>query len=216
MLTITNVSCQRGYKRLFEPVSFSLRLGQALHLEGDNGVGKTSLLRIICGLSPADSGELLWNGNPLNKHHPEVITDFRASLCYVGHNLSLKDDLTAIENLLLDAQVAGNKLSYHSAIAALQKIGLHKQASLPLKVLSQGQKRRMALARLFITHAKLWVLDEPFVALDTPSLENLRLLLLQHVQQDGMLIFTSHQSVKLFLPHEHAIDVQNLRMAAAL
>ena len=215
MLTISNISCVRGHKPLFAPVSFSLQPAKALHLEGDNGIGKTSLLRIICGLSPADAGEVLWNGVALNKQHPEGVEAFRAALCYMGHNLSLKDELTAVENLMFDAQVAGRSLSYDRALDALQKMGLNNRAHLPLRVLSQGQKRRTALARLSVTDAKLWVLDEPFVALDAQSLDNLRALLANHVQQGGMLLYTSHQSVELSQSNGHAIDVHSVRLVAA-
>ena len=215
MLTISNISCVRGHKPLFAPVNFSLQPAQALHLEGDNGIGKTSLLRIICGLSPADEGEVLWNGVALNRQHPEGVEAFRAALCYMGHNLSLKDELTAVENLMFDAQVAGRSLSYDRALDALQKMGLNNRAHLPLRVLSQGQKRRTALARLSVTDAKLWVLDEPFVALDAQSLDNLRALLANHVQQGGMLLYTSHQSVELSQSNGHVIDVHPIRLVAA-
>ena len=215
MLTVSNISCVRGHRPLFAPVSFSLQAGQALHLQGDNGIGKTSLLRIICGLSLADGGEVLWNGSSLNKQHPEVVEAFRATLCYMGHQQSLKDELTAIENLLFDAQIAGRSLSYDKAMDALQKMGLKARAHLPLRVLSQGQKRRTALARLSVTDAKLWVLDEPFVALDTQSLDNLRALLANHVQKGGMLLYTSHQSVELSQSNGHAMDVHSVRLVAA-
>ena len=215
MLTISNISCVRGHKPLFAPVSFALQAGQALHLEGDNGVGKTSLLRIICGLSPADEGEVLWNGVALNRQHPEAVEAFRASLCYMGHNLSLKDELTPIENLLFDAQGAGRSLSHDKAMEALRKMGLNNRAHLPLRVLSQGQKRRTALARLSVSDVKLWVLDEPFVALDAQSLDNLRALLANHVMQGGMLLFTSHQAVELSQPNGRALDVPPIRLVAA-
>ena len=215
MLTVSNISCVRGHKPLFAPVSFSLQAGQALHLQGDNGIGKTSLLRIICGLSLADGGEVLWNGSSLNKQHPEVVEAFRATLCYMGHQQSLKDELTAIENLLFDAQIAGRSLSYDKAMDALQKMGLKARAHLPLRVLSQGQKRRTALARLSVTDAKLWVLDEPFVALDTHSLNSVQEALANHVQQGGMLLYTSHQAVELLQSNGHAVDVHPVRLVAA-
>lgn len=215
MLTVSNISCVRGHKPLFAPVSFSLQPGQVLHLEGDNGIGKTSLLRIVCGLSHADGGEVLWNGSSLSKQHPEGVEAFRAALCYMGHHQSLKDELTAIENLLFDAQIAGRILSYDKAMDALQKMGLKNRAHLPLRVLSQGQKRRTALARLSLTDAKLWVLDEPFVALDTHSLNSLQVVLANHVQQGGMLLYTSHQAVELLKPNGHLVDIRSVRMVAA-
>lgn len=215
MLTVSNLSCVRGHKPLFAPVNFSLQAGQALHLEGENGIGKTSLLRIICGLSSADAGEVLWHGSSLDRQHPEVVEAFRAALCYMGHHLSLKDELTAVENLVFDAQVAGRSLSYDKAMDALQKMGLNHRAHLPLRVLSQGQKRRTALARLSVTDAKLWVLDEPFVALDAQSLDSLRTLLANHVQQGGMLLYTSHQAVELSHTNGHTVDVHSVRLVAA-
>ena len=215
MLTVSNISCVRGHRPLFAPVSFSLQAGQALHLEGDNGIGKTSLLRIICGLSPADGGEVLWNGNPFDKRYPEALASFRATLCYMGHHLSLKDELTAIENLLFDAQLSGRNLSYDKAMDALQKMGLKNRAHLPLRVLSQGQKRRTALARLSVTNAKLWVLDEPFVALDAQSFNLLQDILVHHVEQGGMLLYTSHQIVALSQSNGHTVDVQSVRLVTA-
>lgn len=215
MLIVSNISCVRGHKPLFTPVSFSLQAGQALYLEGENGIGKTSLLRIICGLSPADTGEVLWHGSSLDRQHPEVVEAFRGTLCYMGHNLSLKDELTAVENLLFDAQMSGRSLSYDKAMDALRKMGLNHREHLPLRVLSQGQKRRTALARLSVTNAKLWVLDEPFVALDAQSLDNLRALLANHVGQGGILVYTSHQDVELSNTHGHIVDIRTLRLVAA-
>jgi heme exporter protein A len=151
----------------------------------------------------------------LNRQHPEVVEAFRASLCYVGHNLSLKDELTPIENLLFDAQVTGRSLSREKGMDALRKMGLNNRTHLPLRVLSQGQKRRTALARLSVTDAKLWVLDEPFVALDPQSLDYLRAILANHVQQGGLLLFSSHQLVELSQPNGHAMDVRPIRLVAA-
>ena len=214
MLTISNISCIRGGSPLFAPVSFSISPGQALHIEGDNGIGKTSLLRVICGLSEADSGEVLWNASPLNRQHPDAVENFRSSLCYIGHTLSLKDELSAPENLLIDAQLFGRSLPLTEVLGALRAMGLSQWTHLPLRVLSQGQKRRTTLARLPLSSAKLWVLDEPFVALDEHSFNNLRALLAQHLQQGGMLLFTSHQQVELVLPNGLAMDVRSIRLVA--
>ena len=214
MLTISNISCLRGGSPLFAPVSFSISPGQALHIEGDNGIGKTSLLRVICGLSEADSGEVLWNASPLNGQNPDTVENFRSSLCYIGHTLSLKDELTGPENLLIDAQLFGRNLPLTKVFDALRAMGLSQWTHLPLRVLSQGQKRRTTLARLSLSNAKLWVLDEPFVALDAHSLNNLRGLLAQHLQQGGMLLYTSHQQVELALPSGLAMDVRSMRLVA--
>jgi heme exporter protein A len=214
MLTISNISCIRGGSPLFAPVSFSISPGQALHIEGDNGIGKTSLLRVVCGLTEVDSGEVLWNASPLNRQHPDAVENFRSSLCYIGHTLSLKDELTAPENLLIDAQLFGRSLPLTEVLGALRAMGLSQWTHLPLRVLSQGQKRRTTLARLPLSSAKLWVLDEPFVALDEHSFNNLRALLAQHLQQGGMLLFTSHQQVELVLPNGLAMDVRSIRLVA--
>jgi len=170
----------RGGRALFAQVSFQLQRGQALHLEGDNGVGKTSLLRIVCGLSPADEGQVHW--------HSDSCPDFRSALFYLGHALSLKEELSALENLLSDAAMAGRSLSEAQAMQALAHMGLRGREHLPLRVMSQGQKRRTALARLLASRAELWVLDEPFVALDAPAVNALRTLLADHVAQGGMVL----------------------------
>ena len=160
MFSVSNLCCSRGEKRLFSGVSFSLQHGEYLHLEGDNGVGKTSLLRLACGLSPLEEGEIFWQGQPVSKNSDE----FKANLAYLGHQLALKEDLTPVENLLSHAAVAGRNLSLIQAKTALAQLGLRGREHLPVRVLSQGQKRRAALARLVVSTAKLWILDEPFVA----------------------------------------------------
>jgi len=208
MLTVSNLSCSRGNKPLFAEVNFSLQSGQAMHLEGDNGVGKTSLLRIVCGLSPADGGEVRWRDQPIQKN----ATSYRSSLFYLGHGLSLKEELTALENLLSDAAVSGRALSQQQALVALTKMGLRGREHLPLRVMSQGQKRRTALARLLASQAPLWVLDEPFVALDTQAVDGLRGLVAEHVAQGGMALFTSHQPVALHRADGTSVDVLTYRL----
>ncbi len=193
MLCVSNLSCSRGDRRLFSGVSFSLQPGQWLHLEGDNGVGKTSLLRLICGLSELDEGEITWQGQPVH----QCADEFRADLAYLGHQLALKDDLTPLENLRVDAAVSGVHLSAPQAMAALAQLGLRGREHLPVRVLSQGQKRRTALARLQLSRAKLWVLDEPFVALDATAQNALAMVINEHLSRQGLVLLTSHQAVKL-------------------
>ena len=136
MLSVSNLSCSKGDKRLFSGVSFTLQPGQWLHLEGDNGVGKTSLLRLACGLSALEVGEITWNHQPVVQN-PEA---FRADLAYLGHQLALKEDLTPMENLRADAAVAGRPLKPEDALKALAQLGLRGRENLPVRVLSQGQK----------------------------------------------------------------------------
>jgi heme exporter protein A len=208
MLRVSSLSCSRGNKPLFADVSFELNSGQALHLEGDNGVGKTSLLRIVCGLSPADAGEVCWHDKTIQQN----ATAFRSALFYLGHGLSLKEELTALENLMSDAAVSGRTLSEAQALVALARMGLRGREHLPLRVMSQGQKRRTALARLLASQAPLWVLDEPFVALDKKAVDGLRGLLAEHVAHGGMVLFTSHQPVVLSAANGTAVDVQTFRL----
>lgn len=190
-LQVIALSCERGGRPLFAPQSFSLDAGEALHLEGDNGVGKTSLLRMVCGLAPAASGEVRWGGKDIADERQAFMRD----LLYLGHNLGLKDDLSALENLQTASVLAGQAVSRDQVLQALQALGLGSRAHLPLRVLSQGQKRRVALARLQLAKARLWVLDEPFVALDGVAMQALQQVLQAHVQHGGLLLFTSHQSV---------------------
>jgi len=187
------LSCERGGRPLFAPQSFTLSPGQAMQIEGDNGSGKTSLLRMVCGLAPTASGEVRWGGQAIT----EVRHAFSRDLLYLGHSLGLKDELSALENLRAASVLAGHPVGHEQALQALQAQGLGSRSHLPLRVLSQGQKRRVALARLQLSKARLWVLDEPFVALDTLAVHALQQVLRQHLQQDGLLLFTSHQAVDL-------------------
>ena len=193
MFSVSHLSCTRGDKRLFSDVSFTLAPGQWLHLEGDNGVGKTSLLRLVCGLSALEQGQIQWQ-NLSVAQNPE---EFRANLAYLGHQLALKEDLTPLENLQADAAVAGRTVTAPEAMAALAQLGLRGREHLPVRVLSQGQKRRTALSRLVLSPAKLWVLDEPFVALDGAAQIALSKVINQHLSQQGMVLLTSHQAVSL-------------------
>ena len=193
MFSVSNLSCSKGYKRLFSGVSFTLQPGQWLHLEGDNGVGKTSLLRLACGLSALEDGEITWNNQAVSKD-PQT---FRANLAYLGHQLALKDDLSPLENLQTDAAIVGRQLTASDAKQALAQMGLRGREDLPVRVLSQGQKRRTALARLLVSSAKLWVLDEPFVALDTMAQNALSEVINAHLAKQGMVLLTSHQAVSL-------------------
>ena len=187
------ISCERGGRPLFAPQSFTLSPGQAMQIEGDNGSGKTSLLRMVCGLAPTASGEVRWDGQAIS----EVRHAFSRDLLYLGHSLGLKDELSAVENLRVASVLAGHSVGHEQALQALQSQGLGSRSHLPLRVLSQGQKRRVALARLQLSKARLWVLDEPFVALDTLAVLALQKVLRQHLAQDGLLLFTSHQAVDL-------------------
>ena len=193
MFSVSNLSCTRGDKHLFAGVSFTLAPGQWLHLEGDNGVGKTSLIRILCGLSALEQGEITWKNHSVAQNPDE----FRQELVYLGHQLALKEDLTPLENLSVNAAMVGQLLNLSVAMAVLAKLGLRGREHLPVRVLSQGQKRRAALARLLSSTAKLWILDEPFVALDLAAQQVLTGVLNAHLHNQGMVLLTSHQAVAL-------------------
>jgi heme exporter protein A len=204
LLQVQQVSCERGGRALFQAVSFGLHLGQALHVQGDNGAGKTTLLRALAGLTPLSQGQVQWRGLDSVQHR----AGFHADMLYLGHALGLKDELTAVENVLFSAAMAGQQLSRSEALQALTTQGLRSRAHLPLRVLSQGQKRRVALARLQSATSCLWLLDEPFVALDNDAVHALQTLLQTHVAQGGAVVFTSHQPVSL------GQDMQTLRLQA--
>ena len=161
MLEAHDLECVRGERRLFAGVGFRLEDGELLYLQGKNGTGKTSLLRMLIGLLPPETGEIRWRG-----HAPQS-QDFRADLCYLGHQNAIKEELTPLENLLASARLADENLSAEEALDALEQVGLGGREDLVCKYLSQGQKRRVALARLVKERRPLWILDEPFVALDS-------------------------------------------------
>jgi heme exporter protein A len=192
-LQVDRLACVRGDRQLFSEVSFQLSAGEWMHLQGDNGTGKTSLMRILCGLAPAAAGEVRWAGQPIL----QSADTYRAEMLYLGHTLSLKDDLSALENLQFEAAVSGESLDAHRAQEVLGSLGLRGREHLPIRVLSQGQKRRVALARLLTSRARLWILDEPFVALDPGAVSQLVDLLGQHVSAGGMALYTSHQTVPM-------------------
>jgi heme exporter protein A len=191
MLSVAELSCVRADHTLFSGVGFDLAPGECLHLEGGNGVGKTSLLRILAGFAPAAQGQVRWQGELLGSSACRLSQD----LLYLGHQLALKEELNAVENLQAGAAIAGAPAIREVALAALQQLGLGSRAALPVRVLSQGQKRRVALARLVIQTQPLWLLDEPFVALDGQAQQLVASLMQAHLARGGLVLFTSHQPV---------------------
>ena len=201
VLTAMDLACQKAQRTLFEGVSFSVPEGSWLHIEGGNGCGKTSLLRILCGLSPAARGQVRWLSSSSSSSSSSLQSTLsrpdRSVLHYIGHALGLKPDLTACENLCADAQVSGLALSREQAMQALAAQGLQSRAHLPVRVLSQGQRQGVALARLRTSPARLWILDEPLVGLDVQATATARALLQSHVDAGGAVVMTSHHDVGL-------------------
>jgi heme exporter protein A len=194
MLQARDLTCVRGERMLFSALSFSLEPGQAVRVAGANGTGKTSLLRMLCGLTLPAGGEVLWQGLSIRKQREE----YHSRMCYIGHASAVKDDLTAVENLTLSAALGGLKIGEAEAWNALQRIGLEGQDDLPARALSQGQRRRAVLARLLIAPAPaLWILDEPFTALDRQAVQQLCEVLAGHLDAGGMLVLTTHQEAPI-------------------
>lgn len=199
MLQALEISCVRGNRELFNRLSFSVDRGAALRVQGENGAGKTSLLRILAGLSPAAAGAVHWDGAQI----AQLGENFQADLLFLGHANALKEDLTPVENLRHALAVAGIIADISALRAALDADGLGTVTEYPVQWLSQGQKRRVAMARLaFCGARRLWILDEPFSALDTVAVKRLAARLSAHVAGGGLLIYTTHQDVVLDVPTE--------------
>src|SRR4051812_39950239 len=178
LLEARALECIRGERVLFRGLSLGLEAGDLLRVAGENGSGKTSLLRTVCGLLSPSEGEIRWRGEPISA----LREDFCRELVYIGHANALKDDLTALENLRLSLSLQGARCSPERPALALRELGLGGFEHLPARSLSQGQRRRVALARLLLSESlPLWILDEPFTALDTAAVEAVRTTLAAHV-----------------------------------
>jgi heme exporter protein A len=188
-----NLRCVRGNQTLFENIDLRLDSGQWLYLQGENGAGKTSLLRILAGLTLPADGEVLWQNTPIGKQRQQ----FHRDLLYIGHHAGLKEDLTLTENLLAQLTIDGVHVSHTDVREALCRMGLAKRQHLPARVLSAGQKRRGLLARALLRPARLWILDEPFNALDVHAVADVQELLKTHLENGGLLVLTSHQTPDL-------------------
>lgn len=202
MLQARDLACLRGDRRLFRHLEFTLLPGQWLRVQGSNGTGKTSLLRLLAGLSLPAAGEVLWRGQPIQRQREA----YARELLYLGHLAALKDDLSPLHNLQSSARLAGREALAAEVEAALSLYGLARQLHLPCRVLSAGQRRRAALARLALAREQtLWILDEPFNALDVQAVAHLCGVIEAHLAQGGMVVLTTHQDVPL--PAGQALQV---------
>jgi heme exporter protein A len=192
MLEVSALCCTRGEREIFRNVSFALADGAWIHVRGENGAGKTTLLKALTGLLRPASGSVAWNGIPLH----ESGDDFHRDLLYLGHANGMKDDLDAAENLMITGAVAGAPTTAEIALA-MRELGLNPLNRRPVRSLSQGQKRRVALSRLALGRTRLWILDEPFAALDTTAVASVARLMDRHLERGGTLVLTSHQEIPL-------------------
>lgn len=198
------LACTRGERQLFSGLGFDVNSGDALWVAGTNGSGKTSLLRMLCGLSMPAEGAVRWNGENIRT----IRDEFNSKLVYIGHASGVKDDLLAWESIVIASTLSGKSVDRDEACNALAQTGLAQVVELPVRVLSQGQRKRVALARLQLaTSSPLWILDEPFTALDQRSIADLCGTLNAHLANGGMVIYTTHQEVALTAGRSMRLDL---------
>ena len=192
MLNAQSITCVRGDRLLFQDLNLEVRPGEACKIQGGNGVGKTTLLRTLCGLSLPESGEIFWNDAPIHEDPGK----FQSDLVYIGHSNGIKLDLTPKENLAF-ALTLQSRIPDVSIDEALDRVGLSGSQHLLCRVLSAGQRRRVAIARLYLSRAPLWVLDEPLGAIDAAGVQGIEKAIGTHLDQGGMAILTTHQPLRL-------------------
>ena len=195
-----DLSCIRDDRVLFEELVFELIPGQVLLLEGKNGSGKTSLLRILCGFREPDTGQVYWCGDAIND------SQYYADMAYVGHLDGVKKELTVLENLKVS--LALGRPGQYTIQQALNKVHLVNYDDVLVQALSAGQKRRLSLARLLITQNIVWILDEPFTSLDKQGIMLIESLMSEHCAKGGMIVLTSHHDIDL-----HGVDVQRINLS---
>jgi heme exporter protein A len=201
-LAAVDLACRRGQRRLFAGVSFDVEPGRALWLRGRNGRGKTSLLRLAAGLSEPEAGRITWGGVPVRT------AALGPRLVYIAHASALKDDLSVTESLRFLARLHGRDDRDAALHAALDRVGMGPHRNALVRTLSQGQRRRATLARLALeTQASLWILDEPYDALDSDGIEAVNALLHAHLARGGSVLLTSHQAAGASAPPMAAFDL---------
>jgi heme exporter protein A len=204
VLAASGLACRRGDRLLFEGLDFALHPGQIVWVRGRNGQGKTSLLRLLAGLSTPAAGAITWGGATLRA----AGTAYKQRLVYLAHANALKDDLTVLEALQFLARLHGRDVPAATLEEALRRLNLHSRRHAAVRTLSQGQRRRVALARLLIeTGPALWVLDEPYDALDAEGSAVLDAVLSAHAQRGGSVVLTSHLPLAVVQPAPRVLEL---------
>jgi heme exporter protein A len=202
LLAATGLACFRGDRLLFRDLDLCVNAGQALNVRGPNGCGKTTLLRILCGLTLPEDGTIRWRGRVLRSHDPDYLRELR----YIGHSDGVKLALSPRENLAI-AMALDSGADEAALEAALARLDLTDFMDVPCRTLSAGQRRRVGLARLTLGGARLWMLDEPFTALDTSGIDAVRALIEAHLDGGGCAVLTSHQPINLDAVHSASITL---------
>lgn len=203
-LSFRELGCSKGGRPLFQGIECLLEAGRWLYVAGANGVGKTSLLRMVCGLAPIESGDICWNGTSIHAQRDS----YRRDLCYLGHLNALQESMTVSENIAFSAALGGFAPEPAHTQEVLARFGLKGRGQQLVRHLSQGQKRRVALSRLALSQARLWVLDEPFVAMDEAGVGLLANLIASHLADGGLAVLTSHQQVDIGAVPPQVLELQ--------
>lgn len=200
LLQTIDLRCERDERVLVDKLNLEVQAGTVCQVEGPNGSGKTTLLRVLCGLSSRYRGEILWRGSPVQS----VRSEYLSELLYLGHSAGIKSVLSPRENLAWHHSMrsASRHSCQQSIDAALEKVGLYGFEDAPCYTLSAGQQRRVGLARLFLTPLALWVLDEPFTAIDKQGVAELEGWIAEHAEQGGSVLLTTHHELNLHRPVE--------------
>lgn len=203
LLTAHNVASVRGERSLFAALDLNLQAGEIWQIQGPNGAGKSSLLRILAGLLPPQTGAVYFQGEPIQ----DCRSAYHQQLLFIGHKAAIKPELTAIENLEFYAAIQGQPLTA-PPYELLEKVGLVGLEDIPAQRLSAGQQRRIALARLWLTSARLWILDEPFTSLDVHGIALLHERFQWQVERGGAIVLTSHQALQNMPVELHTLALE--------
>lgn len=193
LLEIDALECTRDDRLLFTELSFGVAKGEVMQIEGSNGSGKTSLLRILCGLRIADDGVVYWQGKDITREREDYYTD----MVYIGHLTCIKAELTTMENICSLLDTRSLSASDTEILESLNRVGLAAYDDVPGKALSSGQKRRVLLAFLLLSKAQLWILDEPLTALDVDGVSLMESMIVEHQKNGGSVVFTTHHGMDL-------------------